>query len=146
MKIIYLAEDDADDRMFFEDALKKINIPTQLTCAHDGVELMNTLENVTTPPPPPHIVFLDLNMPLKDGFKCLQEIRTTPILKEIPVVIFSTTGSDHAINKTYEDGANYFVCKPRSFDLLVKAIEMVLTLDLWKTPQPSKDKFVLSIT
>src|SRR5436190_24204464 len=144
MKVLFLAEDDADDRLFFEDALKKITIPTQLTLANDGLELMSNLETVTEPPPP-HIVFLDLNMPFKDGFQCLQEIRNTPKLKDIPVVIFSTTASDDAVNKTYEHGANYYICKPRSFQLLVKAIKTILTLDMWQAPQPPKEKFVLSI-
>ena len=144
MKNIFLAEDDADDRMFFEDALKKVTVLTQLTLSNDGLELMSNLETVTEAPPP-HIVFLDLNMPFKDGFQCLQEIRNTPKLKEIPVVIFSTTASDDAVNKTYEQGANYYICKPRSFKLLVKAIETVLTLEMWQAPQPPKEKFVLSI-
>jgi len=144
VKNIFLAEDDADDRMLFEDALKEITIPTQLTVAKNGLELMSNLETVTAPPPP-HVVFLDLNMPLKDGFECLQEIRNTSRFKGIPVVIFSTTASDDAVNKTYEDGANYYICKPRSFQLLVKAIETVLTLEMWQAPRPPIDKFVLEI-
>jgi len=145
MKNIFLAEDDADDRMFFEDALKQVTIPTHLTLANDGLELMSNLEAVTEPPPP-HIVFLDLNMPFKDGFQCLQEIRNTPKLKGIPIVIFSTSASDDAVNKTYEQGANYYICKPRSFELLVTVIETVLTLEMWQVPQPPKEKFVLAIT
>ncbi|MCW3074217.1 MAG: response regulator [Flaviaesturariibacter sp.] len=145
MKNIFLAEDDADDRNFFEDALQQVTIPTHLTLANNGLELMNNLKTVTEPPPP-HIVFLDLNMPLKDGFQCLEEIRNTPKIKGIPVVIFSTTASEDAVNKTYELGANYYICKPRSFDLLVKAIQTVLSLEMWQEPQPRKEKFVLSIT
>jgi CheY-like chemotaxis protein len=144
MKIIFLADDDPDDRMFFEDALKEITIPTHLTVSNHGLELMSNLETVAEPPPP-HVVFLDLNMPFKNGFECLREIRNTPKLKDIPVVIFSTTASDDAVNKTYEQGANYFICKPRSFQLLVKAIKTILTLDMWQAPQPPKEKFVLSI-
>ena len=144
MKNIFLAEDDADDRMFFEDALKKVTIPTHLTLVNDGLELMNSLEAVIEVPPL-HIVFLDLNMPFKDGFQCLQEIRNTPKLKAIPVVIFSTTASEDAVNKTYEHGANYYICKPRSFQLLVKAIETVLAIEMWQAPQPPKENFVLSI-
>ena len=144
MKNIFLAEDDADDRMFFEDALKEVTIPTELTLSNDGLELMSNLETLTQHPPP-HVIFLDLNMPFKDGFQCLQEIRNTPKLKSIPVVIFSTTASDDAVNKTYAHGANYYICKPRSFPLLVKAIETVLTLEMWQASPTPKEKFVLVI-
>jgi CheY-like chemotaxis protein len=142
IKNIFLADDDADDRMFFEDALKKVTIPTQLTLSNDGLELMSNLETVIEPP---DVIFLDLNMPRKNGFQCLEEIRNTPKLKDIPIVIFSTTAHDDAINKTYQYGANYYVCKPHSFELLVKAIETVLTLEMWLQPQPPKEKFVLAI-
>jgi CheY-like chemotaxis protein len=144
VKNIFLADDDADDRSFFEDALKLVSIPTQLTVSIDGFELMNNLESVLEPPPP-HIIFLDLNMPRKNGFECLQEIRKTPKLKNIPIVIFSTTSNAAAVDKTYDHGANYYICKPRSFQLLVKAIETILNLEMWQAPQAPKEKFVLAI-
>jgi CheY-like chemotaxis protein len=144
MKIIFLADDDADDRLFFEDALQQITVPSQLTLSTDGLELMSNLESVV--PPPPDVIFLDLNMPRKNGLQCLEEIRSTPTLKSIPVVIFSTTASDEEVSKTYQHGANHYICKPRSFGLLVKAIEKVLTLDMWMKPQPTKEEFVLTIT
>jgi len=140
MRNIFLAEDDADDRMFFEDALKQLTIPTQLTLSSDGLELMSNLETVI-----PDVIFLDLNMPRKNGFQCLEEIRNTPKLKDIPIVIFSTTANDDAVNKTYQLGANYYICKPHSFELLVKAIETVLTLEMLLKPQPPKRKFILTI-
>ena len=143
MKNIFLAEDDADDRMFFEDALKKVAIPTQLTLSNDGLELMSNLE-IVIEPPPPDVIFLDLNMPRKNGFQCLEEIRNTHKLKDIPIVIFSTTTNADAVNKTYQHGANHYICKPRSFDLLVKTIETVLTLEMWQKPQPPKEKFILA--
>jgi len=145
MKIIFLADDDADDRMLFEDALKQVTIPTQLTLSNDGLELMSNLETVIQPPPP-DVIFLDLNMPRKDGFQCLAEIRNTPKLKDIPIVIFSTTSHADAVNRTYQHGANHYICKPHSFELLVKAIETVLTLEMWQKPQPSKEQFILAIT
>ena len=144
MTNIFLAEDDSDDRMLFEDALKQVNIPTRLILANNGVELMTNLEGVTEPPPP-HVIFLDLNMPFKNGFQCLHEIRNTPKLQDIPVVIFSTTASDDAVNKTYEQGANHYISKPRSFDLLIKAIETVLKLEMWQAPQSPKEKYILAI-
>ena len=145
MKIIFLADDDADDRKFFEDALKQVTIPTNLTLVSDGLELMSNLE-IVNEPPPPDIIFLDLNMPRKNGFQCLEEIRNTPKLKDIPVVIFSTTANEEAVNKTYLHGANHYICKPASFMLLIKAVETVLTLDMWQKPQPRKEEFVLEFS
>jgi CheY-like chemotaxis protein len=140
MKNIFLADDDADDRMFFEDALNQLPIPTQLTLSNDGLELMSNLETVV-----PDVIFLDLNMPRKNGFQCLEEIRNTTKLKDIPIVIFSTTVNEDAVNKTYQLGANYYICKPSSFELLVKSIETVLTLEMLLKPQPPKEKFILTI-
>jgi len=140
MKNVFLAEDDADDRMFFEDALNQLPIPTQLTLSNDGLELISNLETII-----PDVIFLDLNMPLKNGFQCLEEIRNTPKLKDIPIVIFSTTANDDAVNKTYQLGANYYICKPNSFELLVKAIETVLNLEMWLKPQPPREKFLFTI-
>jgi len=140
MKNVFLADDDADDRMFFGDALKQVPISSQLTLSKDGLELMSNLETVI-----PDVIFLDLNMPRKNGFQCLEEIRNTPKLRDIPIVIFSTTANGDAVNKTYRLGANYYICKPHSFDLLIKAIETVLTLEMWLKPQPPKEKFILTI-
>lgn len=144
MKNIFLADDDADDREFFKDALKQISIPTELTLSNNGLELMSNLE-VLIKHPPPHVIFLDLNMPLKDGFQCLEEIRNTPKLRGIPVVIFSTTSNDISIDKSYQQGANYYIRKPTSFQLLVKVIEKALSLEMHQTPQPPKENFALIV-
>ena len=146
MKNIFVAEDDADDRTFFEDALKEINIPSQLTLSSNGLELMSNLETLTAHPPP-DVIFLDLNMPFKSGIECLKEIRDTPKLKDIPIVMFSTTSNPDAVEATYSLGANFFLRKPNSHQLLIKTIQTVLKLDLWaQNQQPPRDKFVLEIS
>jgi DNA-binding NarL/FixJ family response regulator len=104
---------------------------------------MSNLETVTDPPPP-HVIFLDLNMPFKNGIECLKYIRENPKLKDIPVVVLSTTSSQEAVDQTYQQGANYYICKPRTFQHLVKVIEKVLSIDMWQLPQPPKEKFVLA--
>jgi CheY-like chemotaxis protein len=101
---------------------------------------------ILTAHPPPDVIFLDLNMPFKNGLECLKEIRETPKFKEIPVVIFSTTSNNDVVDITYRQGANYYICKPRSFPLLVKVIETVLSLEMWQSPQPLKEKYLLAIT
>ena len=141
-KNIFLADDDADDRLFFEDALKDLGITTELVMTKDGIELMTVLDH--TVPPPPDVVFLDLNMPRKNGMECLAEIRRIQKLKNIPVIIFSTSDHPGTIEKTYTLGATYFICKPRSFDLFKKAIETILSFDSGLlSKQPPKEEYFL---
>ena len=86
---ILLADDDTDDCIFFENALGELLLSTNLTTVHDGEQLMllltkNSTENFD-------VLFLDLNMPRKNGITCLDEIKHTDKLKSIPVIIFSTS-------------------------------------------------------
>ncbi len=144
MKNIFLADDDADDCLFFKEALDELSVEAQLTIMNNGVELMTTLDETVTEPPPPHVIFLDLNMPRKNGFECLDEIRHNPRFKAIPIVIFSTSENIETVDKTYNQGANHYICKPSSHKALKKVIETVLKLDLWKqTTKTSRSKFLL---
>ena len=139
---ILLADDDEDDCILFEDALKEI-CPhrSNLTTANDGLRLMQLLGAPV--PISPDIIFLDLNMPVKNGFQCLSEIRKNDELKAIPIVIFSTTTQKEAIDKVYQDGANLYIRKPGSFAKLKNVIERVLSMD-WRGGLPtSKENFVL---
>jgi CheY-like chemotaxis protein len=99
-----------------------------------------------TVPPPPDVIFLDLNMPRKNGFECLDEIKHSSKLKNIPIVIFSTSDQPEAVNRVYEQGAHHFLKKPSSFPLLKIAIQKVLAIN-WAehAAQPSKDKFILHV-
>ncbi|CAG4992984.1 Response regulator rcp1 [Dyadobacter sp. CECT 9275] len=124
---IFLADDDADDCMLFEDALREVCTKTELTTANDGVELIHLME--TAVPPPPDVIFLDLNMPRRNGFECLELIKNNLAWKDIPVIIFSTTGQEEMVKRVYETGANYFIRKPGSFPKLKQAIRQVLDTD-----------------
>lgn len=130
VKTIFLADDDADDCMLFEDALREVSTSTELTTANDGVELINLMEAAV--PPPPDVIFLDLNMPRKNGFECLEQIRNTKAWEDIPVIIFSTTGQEEMVRKVHERGANYFIRKPGSFLKLKQAIKQILDTDWTK--------------
>ena len=143
-KSIFIADDDSDDLLLFEDALREICKDSLLTTAKDGQQLMQILDE--TVPPPPDVIFLDLNMPRKNGFECLNEIKLNAKLKDIPVVIFSTSDQPEAVNKVYEQGANHFLRKPNSFPLLKQAIKQVLAIN-WaeQATQPTKDKFVIHV-
>lgn len=142
-KKIFLAEDDVDDRVFFEDALKGLNLQTELVISGDGEELMKALEE--TVPPKPYVIFLDLNMPRKNGFECLREIRESNKLKDIPVVVLSTSDHENIVESTYAMGANLYLRKPTSYLLLKKAIEMVLATDLVTGGPTCKEKYYLKV-
>ncbi len=83
---VLLADDDADDCMFFEDALKELPVKYTLKTVNDVVQLMHVLATYTSSLP--DILFLDLNMPCKNGFECLEEIRKTERLKNLTVAIY----------------------------------------------------------
>ena len=93
---ILLADDDIDDCKFFSDALDALPVSTNLKTLNDGEQLMNYLfENSDSLP---DVVFLDINMPRKNGLDCLLEIKTNSKLKDLPVVILSTSNSEEKKN------------------------------------------------
>ena len=126
-KSILLADDDEDDCLLFEDALREVSSSTELTMANDGVELIKLME--ASVPPSPDVIFLDLNMPKRNGFECLEMIRKTKKWKDIPIVIFSTSSQEETVRRVYEHGANYFLKKPGSFLKLKQAISHILNID-----------------
>jgi CheY-like chemotaxis protein len=112
-KNIILAEDDEDDQMFFRDALQEISSEIDLQINDNGEELMSALTKECSLIP--DIIFLDLNMPIKDGFTCLQEIRFNDKFKNCPVIILTTSNNPEHIELAYQFGANLFVSKPNNF-------------------------------
>ncbi|MES2486809.1 MAG: response regulator [Bacteroidota bacterium] len=143
-KTIYLADDDEDDCTFFAEALNEIHAEAAFTICRNGEELMNLLDKQQQPQP--DIIFLDLNMPLKNGYECLKEIRNNTAFKNAPVVIFTTSGLEEDINIVYGLGATHFATKPTSFDKLKALIFKVINMP-WQQGlmQPEREKFVLSI-
>ena len=141
---LLLADDDDDDCFLFEEALSEIPVTTQLTTVHNGEQLMQLLTKTTDTLP--HLLFLDLNMPRKNGFQCLNEIKQNEKLKNLPVIIFSTSCQDDVAEQLYKEGAQHYICKLNNFTQLKKLIHKVLTLPVDKTANsyPStKENFVL---
>jgi CheY-like chemotaxis protein len=124
---IFYVDDDTDDQMLFSEAFQEIKeaSASSLTLykARNGEEFFNLLseENVI-----PHIMFLDINMPVKNGFECLTEIRASQHLRDKPVVMFSTSESKDIISKSYLLGANKYIVKPPDFLDLKIVIENCL--------------------
>lgn len=138
-----LADDDPDDCLIFREALAEVNIAAELTISLDGQQLMEALDK--TVPPEPDVIFLDLNMPRKNGMECLTEIRSTKKLKHIPVIIFSTSHNLHTVDEMYKHGANYYFCKPNDFSKLKKVLETVLSFpSQLMIHQPQREHFFLA--
>ena len=138
---VLLADDDADDRELFALAAEQIAPHIRVNTCRNGLELMNTLTDESKPLP--DILFLDLNMPLKNGQECLQEIRGNKRLRRLPVIIYSTSASREYVDQTYSHGANYYLPKPDSFGDL-KLIAARLFALQWDTQaQPQREQFVL---
>ena len=141
---ILLCDDDSDDCYFFNEALENLFLPTNLTAVHDGEQLMQLLTNETNELP--HVLFLDLNMPRKNGFECLTEIKHNNELKQLPIIIFSTSFDQEVVNLLYKNGAQYFIRKPSEFPQLQKVILQALTLiSKENILQPPRDNFVLTV-
>ncbi len=121
---ILLADDDIDDCIFFKGALEKFHISTTLTSVHDGEQLMKRLEEETELP---HVLFLDLNMPRKNGFECLAEIKAINRLKHLPVIMYSTSYEQEMVNLLHKNGAQHFIRKPSEFSLFKELIQQTLT-------------------
>lgn len=141
---IALADDDSDDRMLFEEAIDDIKIATELSLFVDGKQLMDHL--LQTEMTLPEIVFLDLNMPIKNGMQCLKEIRRDKRLRDLCVAIYSTSSSERDIEETFVQGANIYINKPNSYGALKKAIEKVLQMN-WQyhTSNLNRHNFLLRI-
>ena len=141
---ILLADDDIDDCAFFKKAIEDFPIPTYYTAVHDGEKLMNQLTNETNELP--DVLFLDLNMPRKNGFECLEEIKLNKKLKQLPVIIFSTSFEQEVVKVLYENGAQHFIRKPSDFLQFKKTIQQALTLVAYgNISQPTRENFVLTI-
>lgn len=142
---ILLAEDDEDDRLFFNDAINELKMNSRLTIFKDGRDLMDYLEHPETTLLP-HILFLDLNMPCKTGAECLKEIRANSKFKDLTIAIYSTSSSEKDIEETFIGGANIYIKKPNDFSKLKKVIKDVVNMN-WQyhTSGLNKETFFMSI-
>lgn len=139
---ILLADDDTDDCNFFKDALESLPLNTKLTIVNDGEDLMNYLLQNTDHPP--HVLFLDINMPRKNGFECLSEIKHDAKLKDLPVVMFSTTNEQDKINILFNTGADVYIRKPANFSELVQVLHHALPLAAENIFSNGKLKYILN--
>lgn len=137
---VLLVDDDSEESYLFNEALEHANLNIHLSRAHDGNDLISYLVNKPTP----DLVFMDINMPYKDGLEALTEIRSNPKFKNLPLIIYSTTKNEDSINACYEKGADMFVIKPNDFDELMQVVKKVCTYDWKNYKKPSRRNFVIT--
>jgi CheY-like chemotaxis protein len=140
---LLLADDDTDDCIFFKEALEELQIAAHLTVVSDGVELMQLLSRAGNSYP--HAIYLDLNMPRKNGFECLLELKKDERLKRLPVFIYSTSINSDMVERVYKSGASHYIRKPAEFqalkDVLLKSIRLIPGLA--RSSQTSKENFIV---
>lgn len=122
-KNIVLVDDDSDDRELFFEAVSFVSPTAKVEMKRDGEELM---EYLTTCSILPDVIFLDLNMPRKNGKECLFEIMGNKNLCKIPVIVYTTSLNPIDIEETFNQGASRFFRKPNSFEELKDLLHNLL--------------------
>ncbi len=116
----FLADDDEDDVFLFREVLREVAPEAKFSSAMDGQDALDKLKSPHIPLP--HIIFLDLNMPRLDGRECLRELKLDNTLKNVPVVMYSTSSQQRDVELCREIGAAAFITKPSSVVVLKKII------------------------
>jgi CheY-like chemotaxis protein len=141
---ILLADDDESDQLLFKEAFDELNKNSVIQFVNNGIQLMNYL--IKKDSDLPHLIFLDLNMPLKNGVECLIEIRGNEKFNAVPIIIYSTSASKNNIEDTFRNGANVYLKKPSDFGTLKQLLEKVVTSSYVYSEKPFKiENFILNL-
>jgi len=135
---IILAEDDIDDQNIFQIALQEINASVQTQFVSNGRDLIKLLDQSK-----PDLLFLDLEMPYKNGLECLLEIKSDPVLEKIPVIVFSSTTKPSNIQTAYEMGAHLFFIKPPVYSDYLSSIKAIFSLN-WDDPDAVREQYCVN--
>ncbi len=145
-----MVDDDEDDCLLVEAALYEALLKCDFHCVENGIEMMDYLHRrgrfiEPESSPRPDIILLDLNMPKMSGRDVLQELKTNPKYRSIPVIILTTSANDDDVLFCYNLGANTYIVKQRSFEGLLNSIRVIKeywleTATLPPREDPPKDK------
>lgn len=126
--VILYADDDPEDRMLAQEAFEEGKLLNKLCFVEDGEALMDYLHGWgkyadRDAYPLPGLILLDLNMPKKDGWDVLRELKADEQLRKIPVVVLTTSDDVEDVEKTYHLGVSSFITKPVRFESLVETVK-----------------------
>jgi CheY-like chemotaxis protein len=121
---IMLIDDDMDDCKLFEEGLREIDPSVKLITAEGGIEAFLKLDEDS--PNVPDFIFLDLNMPMKDGREVLTELKNDELLKKIPIIIYTTSSNPSEKEETLKQGAVSWITKPQSITGISEVIAEIL--------------------
>ncbi|MBU0482306.1 MAG: response regulator [Proteobacteria bacterium] len=141
---ILMADDDEDDRLMTKEALEEAKLANAIRFVEDGEALMDYLKRrgeYSDPElsPRPGLILLDLNMPKKSGREALEEIKSDPELRSIPIVVMTTSRAEEDVIRSYDLGVNSFVTKPVSFVGLVDVMKTLTKFWFEIVTLPPKD-------
>jgi len=124
---VLLVDDNPADIDLTSDALARTRFPHRISSVADGAEAVAFLrrEGKHTSAQRPDLVILDLNLPRMDGRAVLAEVKADPILRRTPVVIFSTSQALPDVGRSYELGANSYVCKPGNLQDFISVVQSI---------------------
>lgn len=137
---VLIAEDDDDDFDIFSEAMQQLSITIILSRAENGDILIKLLSEKN-----PDMLFLDLNLPCRDGQNCLVEIRSNRKYDSMPIIIYTSRRDFEAVEFCFRKGANIYVYKPHSYGELVEVLEKIFAIDWEKMMYyPTFSQFVLN--
>ncbi len=124
---VLLVEDDPGDVLMTREAFEEHKLRNRLSVVSDGEEALAFLrrEGLHADAPRPDLILLDLNLPRRDGREVLQEIKQDPQLRQIPVVVLTTSQADEDILRSYQLHANAYVTKPVDFERFVSVVRQI---------------------
>ncbi|MBO0933747.1 response regulator [Fibrella sp. HMF5036] len=129
--LLLIADDDDDDRVLIEQALKQTAFNGQIRFVEDGEQLIQYLKDCQSDSPDapqrPTLLLVDLNMPVVNGIEALTYIKSVPGLRQLPVVMLTTSSAETDISTCYNLGASSFVIKPITFTKLVELMDSLRT-------------------
>jgi CheY-like chemotaxis protein len=125
--LVLMVDDDEDDLLLAQDALAEAQLALRFAYVRNGEEILDYLyqRGEFANASHPNLIFLDLNMPKKDGWEALTEIKANPEFRHIPIIVFTTTRSANEIQQVYRLGASSFIVKPGSFEKMVELFKTV---------------------
>lgn len=124
---ILLVEDNAGDVRLTQEAFKEAKVPNRLHIVRDGIAAVQFLKKQEpfAGVPEPDLVLLDLNLPKKSGFEVLDQIKTDPYLRHIPVIILTSSSAEGDVLRSYQGYVNSYITKPADVEQYFKVVEII---------------------